>query len=215
MHWVDGHLVKQSVLSTPHTVVVLGAAQPHCLALANQARILDMLAALQVSCGPSSSTLQLGSGSPIAKLYADVKISKDTQCIPALQSVPFCADNTWSMWSATLDKTDKHGYFCCLPGQVGLQSGDCVVSGTVVVPSLSAVLVSDYHTEGGLNFSGQSYLLIYCTQDFCRRCCSHGFISGRFSSLIFSEYLCCLIISECSGDHNIHSKCYTANIVFY
>lgn len=67
-----------------------------------------------------------------------------TQCTAAFAAVPFCADNSWSLWDAAdeaAQENEQSGYFCCLPGQVGLQTGDCVDSNTEVPASLSASLV--------------------------------------------------------------------------
>jgi hypothetical protein len=67
-----------------------------------------------------------------------------TQCVVPLVSAPFCADNSWLLWTAAVledTSNSKSAYFCCLPGQVGLQTGDCVASDAVVAASLSASLV--------------------------------------------------------------------------
>jgi hypothetical protein len=52
-----------------------------------------------------------------------------------LVSTPFCADDSWELWETNLGNTS---YFCCLPGQIGLQSLECVYGKQVIEPSLTA-----------------------------------------------------------------------------
>ncbi|KAF4627840.1 hypothetical protein G7Y89_g10311 [Cudoniella acicularis] len=61
-----------------------------------------------------------------------------TQCASAMQSIPLCADDTWTLWMATLVAGASNNYFCCEAGQVGLKDGTCLSSDTAVAPSLAA-----------------------------------------------------------------------------
>jgi hypothetical protein len=56
-------------------------------------------------------------------------------CTTALTSTPFCADDSWELWETSLG---NNSYFCCLPGQIGLQSLECVSGKQVIDPSLTA-----------------------------------------------------------------------------
>ncbi|PMD34302.1 hypothetical protein L207DRAFT_638828 [Hyaloscypha variabilis F] len=38
---------------------------------------------------------------------------------------PTCADPAWSLWNATKATGTGYDFFCCLEGQIGLQSGTC------------------------------------------------------------------------------------------
>jgi hypothetical protein len=48
----------------------------------------------------------------------------EDDCVGPFELNPFCADVSWSLWNAT-DYFTEYDYFCCLPGQVGLQNGEC------------------------------------------------------------------------------------------
>jgi hypothetical protein len=69
----------------------------------------------------------------------------DTNCLPALQKDPLCADSSWVMWNATLQSGFATGYFCCLPGQIGLQTLLCVEPDTVSSPTGLAIEVCFCH----------------------------------------------------------------------
>jgi len=43
-----------------------------------------------------------------------------TDCMASFEATPVCADSTWSLWNATIE--ENGAYWCCLSGQVGLQS---------------------------------------------------------------------------------------------
>jgi len=88
-------------------------------------------------CCPNSLTcIETGSSG-----IAEACCPGTTQCIDAIQSAPFCADDSWGLFNATLADDDDSEYFCCLPGQKGTQDGSCVSDETVLVASNSAELV--------------------------------------------------------------------------
>ncbi|KAH6677683.1 hypothetical protein B0J14DRAFT_584931 [Halenospora varia] len=66
---------------------------------------------------------------------------KGTDCATVLEASPQCADDSWSLWSKTT-KPKGTGYFCCLPGQIGTNTGTCVAGSSNVVATLAASLVS-------------------------------------------------------------------------
>ena len=45
---------------------------------------------------------------------------KGTDCMANFVAAPVCADSTWSLWNATIELNGA--YYCCLPGQVGVQT---------------------------------------------------------------------------------------------
>jgi len=62
-----------------------------------------------------------------------------TSCYSALASTPFCADDSWAMW--WISGPANSGYFCCLDGQIGLTSKQCVSNEEVIASSLTASFV--------------------------------------------------------------------------
>ncbi|EPE25193.1 hypothetical protein GLAREA_11774 [Glarea lozoyensis ATCC 20868] len=66
---------------------------------------------------------------------------KGTTCEAVYKASPQCADDSWSLWNRT-DLKKGDGYFCCLPGQIGTNSNNCVAGNTPVVATLSAQLLS-------------------------------------------------------------------------
>jgi len=60
------------------------------------------------------------------------------QCLSSLISTPLCADTTWTLWNIT-QGTDEVSFFCCLPGQVGLQTGGCVPNSGTLPPLASLI----------------------------------------------------------------------------
>jgi hypothetical protein len=86
-----------------------------------------------------------------------------SECGAALEASPFCADDSWSLWFATKNPSidnEQYGYFCCLPGQVGLMTADCVESDTVVAATLSASLVRISSLEVSVLREAPVYCLI-------------------------------------------------------
>jgi len=79
---------------------------------------------------------------PIGLRHSYINIILGTSCQEALEQTPYCADTTWTLWNATYQGA-YYGYFCCLPGQVGMNNGDCDPAGTIPSPGLSAIMVSD------------------------------------------------------------------------
>jgi len=63
-------------------------------------------------------------------------------CYPPLRASPFCADDSWSLWDATHGGVYPDGYFCCLPGAVGLLDGTCIKEETLVSPTLEALALA-------------------------------------------------------------------------
>jgi len=62
-----------------------------------------------------------------------------TDCMANFEAAPSCADSTWTLWNATIELNGA--YYCCLPGQVGVQTTytlDCSGSGVGIAASLSA-----------------------------------------------------------------------------
>jgi hypothetical protein len=62
-----------------------------------------------------------------------------SDCGPLVDSLPICADPSWSIWRG--DGTGTHGvdgstvipkYFCCKAGEVGLVNDLCAPSGVAV-----------------------------------------------------------------------------------
>jgi len=110
-------------------------------------------------CCPTELTCMRTGGADIAEACCP----GTTNCVAALQSVPFCADYTWSLWNSTTDTSDAYGYFCCLPGQIGLNSGDCVDAGTVSAATLSAVLIAPPAVTASSTASSQSSATVSTT----------------------------------------------------
>ncbi|RDL36133.1 uncharacterized protein BP5553_06745 [Venustampulla echinocandica] len=75
---------------------------------------------------------------------------KGTTCQAIFVASPQCADDGWSLWNKTTVPKGQ-GYFCCLPGQIGTNSNNCVAGGTPVVATLSAELLSS--ATGGVDSS--------------------------------------------------------------
>lgn len=89
-------------------------------------------------CCPSSLTCVHTSDADIGEVCCPGTID----CLSAFQASPKCADTTWSLWNSTTDTQDAYGYFCCLPGLIGLQSGDCVDPNIISSPTQTAGLVA-------------------------------------------------------------------------
>ena len=51
-----------------------------------------------------------------------------------------CADTAWSLWNSTTTEFDD-GFFCCEPGQLGLETGNCIDRKDYIPTNPSAVLV--------------------------------------------------------------------------
>jgi hypothetical protein len=60
-----------------------------------------------------------------------------TNCITPLKTTPFCAGDSWALWASN----DTYPWFCCLEGQIRLQTGKCVSGKQVIASSLTATLV--------------------------------------------------------------------------
>lgn len=65
----------------------------------------------------------------------------DKPCISAFKQIELCADNSWTLWNSTTTEYEG-GYFCCLPGEIGLQTGKCIPPESYISSNPSAVLVS-------------------------------------------------------------------------
>ena len=59
-------------------------------------------------------------------------------CSTSLATTPYCADASWELWE---NQSGSPPYFCCLEGQLGLQTGECVSGKQVAAPSLIATSV--------------------------------------------------------------------------
>lgn len=77
--------------------------------------------------------------------HAKSNMSLENDCSATFTATPSCADSSWSLWNATKDTSNAVEYFCCLQGQVGLQSGYCVDSANVATAGATAILVSFSH----------------------------------------------------------------------
>ena len=69
-------------------------------------------------------------------------VGKGTGCINALEAIPFCADDSWTLWYAP---TIYANYFCCQGNLVGDMNGDCVSNNTQIPSSAKAFPVSNYY----------------------------------------------------------------------
>ena len=64
-------------------------------------------------------------------------------CVSQLEASPVCADNTWSLFNIVNGPYDAgKGYFCCQPGQIGLNNGKCVGKGAATATATAAETVS-------------------------------------------------------------------------
>jgi hypothetical protein len=61
-------------------------------------------------------------------------------CHATFQQIGLCADTAWSLWNSTTTEFDD-GYFCCEPGQLGLETGNCIDPDAYIPTNPSAVLV--------------------------------------------------------------------------
>lgn len=103
----------------------------------------------EVCCPTGMSSLDHPYHALQATGYTESKTSLDADCSPTFVTNPVCADSSWTLWNATSDSSDGAGYFCCLQGQVGLQSGLCVEKADAVTAGPSAVEVR--HSSPYLN----------------------------------------------------------------
>jgi hypothetical protein len=99
--------------------------------------------------GSSSFTEDFRDDQFLGRRFSQLRIDADRlslvedDCVGPFELNPFCADVSWSLWNAT-EYFTGYDYFCCLPGQVGLQNGECT---SIIQASLSpstAVLVCTF-----------------------------------------------------------------------
>jgi len=86
-------------------------------------------------CCPNSLYCQSG-GTALVFGADDAACCPDANiCSTSLATTPFCADASWELWE---NASGSPPYFCCLEGQLGLQTGECVSGKQVAAPSLVA-----------------------------------------------------------------------------
>jgi hypothetical protein len=90
-------------------------------------------------CESHSPPLKSGILSRYSCIILLIVTNQATNCYSALQSTHFCSDDSWAMrWIAG---PANSGYFCCLEGQIGLTSKQCVSNEEVIASSLAASFV--------------------------------------------------------------------------
>jgi len=98
-------------------------------------------------CCPEGKQLSLSHLSPRSSTYFFCAICRYTNmvesagqaCVTAMQTAPYCAEDTWTLWDETQGGINLKGYFCCAEGLVGLLGGKCVDPTTVSSPTLEAM----------------------------------------------------------------------------
>jgi hypothetical protein len=132
---LQGHVLSMLPNAAPS-----GVAPAHWIAFTRATKTLQRSAVRQVC---QIWTIIDNALQTISLAKSNISLGND--CSATFTATPSCADSSWALWNATKDTSNAAEYFCCLQGQVGLQSGYCVDSASAATAGAPAILVSLSH----------------------------------------------------------------------